>query len=140
MKCVNLTSNGGTKIAGPLFVGQRLKEPGLPLVTTASAVDKLVMAYPNSQVDYITLRDITHTPALFALQCLCGYRPSQVPNPPQRTSSYQLDAHWIITTAIESHQLAEQQPTRNFLHERFREFGKDPDKKHMNPGMRSFTM
>ena len=113
-KYVELTSNGGKKIGGPLLVIQGEADPNMDFTTTTSAVDKLAQAYPDSQLEYVTLPGITHTPSMFASQRLwldwiaarfagaevkASYRRTQVPRPPHSLSSYQSDANWIITTA-----------------------------------------
>ena len=61
MKYVDLTFNGGRKIAGPLFFIQGEEDSISPLVTTTSAVEKIVRAYPGSQLNYVTLSGIPHT-------------------------------------------------------------------------------
>ncbi len=120
-KYVELTLNGGKKIGGPLFVIQGEADPNMNFTTTTSAVNKLVKAYPDSQLEYLTLPGVTHTPSMFASQrqwldwiaarfagadVKAGYRVTQAPTPDHPLSSYQSDANWIITTATEPYELA----------------------------------
>ena len=121
VKYVKLTLNGGKKIGGPLLVIQGEDDPNMDVTTTTRAVNKLAQAYPSSQLEYITLPGITHTPALFASQRLwldwiaarfagttveSGYRRTQAPSTPRKLSSYQSDANWILTTASQPYQVS----------------------------------
>ena len=116
---VELTSTGGKRIGGPLLVIQGEADPNMNFTTTTSAVNKLVQAFPDSQLDYVILPGVTHTPSLFASQRLwldwiaarfagvevkAGYRRTQAPEPPRPLSLYQSDANWIITTASQPYQ------------------------------------
>ena len=118
---IQLTLNGGKEIGGPLLVIQGEADPNMNVTTTTSAVNKLVQAFPDAQVEYVTLPGITHTPSLFASQRLwldwiasrfagvevkSGYQHSEASSLARPISSYQSDANWIITPATESYQLA----------------------------------
>ena len=120
-KYIGLTSNGGKEIGGPLLVIQGEDDPNMNVTTTTSAVNKLAQAYPGSQLEYVTLPGVTHTPALFASQRLwldwiaarfagatveSGYRRTQAPGTPRTLSSYQSDANWILTTASSPYQVS----------------------------------
>ena len=70
VKYIELTSNGGKKIAGPLLVIQGEADPNINCTTTTSAVNKLAEAYTSSQLEYVTLPGITHNPSMFASQRL----------------------------------------------------------------------
>ena len=89
------------------------------VTTTSSAVNKLVQAFPNAAVEYVTLPGITHTPCLFASQRLWmdwiearfagipvkrGYRKSEASNFPRPIPSYASDGDWIISAAAEPFQ------------------------------------
>ena len=118
---VELTLNGGKKIGGPLLVIQGEDDPNMNFTTTTSAVNKLAQAYPSSQLEYLTLPGVTHTPSLFASQRLwldwiaarfagiavkSSYRRIQAPSTPRTLSSYQSDANWILTTASQPYQVS----------------------------------
>lgn len=117
---VKLTSNGGKKIGGPLYVIQGEADPDMAFSTTTSAVDKLRYAYPDSQVEYLSLPDITHVPALFASQrnwlewiaqrfagvpVEAGYQRRQISPVPRPVSTYQSNPDWIITKVTEPFRL-----------------------------------
>ena len=121
VRYVELTLNGGEKIGGPLLVIQGEDDPNMNFTTTTSAVNKLAQAYPSSQLEYLTLPGVTHTPSLFASQRLwldwiaarfagiavkSGYRRTQAPSTPRTLSSYQSDANWILTTASQPYQVS----------------------------------
>ena len=120
-KYVDLTLNGGRKIGRPLLVIQGEDDPNMNFTTTTNAVNKLAQAYPSSQLEYVTLPGVTHTPSLFASQRLwldwiaarfagtpvkAGYQRTQAPSTPRTLSSYQSDASWIITTASQPYQVS----------------------------------
>ena len=117
---VQLTSNGGKAIGGPLLVIQGEADPNMNFTTTTQAVNKLVKAFPDAQVEYLSLPGVTHTPSLYASQRVwsdwiaarfagveveSGYQHSEASNFPRPLPSYQSDGNWIITLATEPFQL-----------------------------------
>ena len=67
---VELASTGDKRIGGPLLVIQGEADPNMSFTSITSAVDKLVQAFPDSQLDYVTLPGVAHTSSLFASQRL----------------------------------------------------------------------
>ena len=95
-------------------------DPNMNFTTTTQAMNKLVKASPDAQVEYLSLPGVTHTPSLFASQRVwldwiptrfagaeveSVYQRSEASNFPRPLQSYQSDGNWIITLAIESFQL-----------------------------------
>lgn len=64
----NLTGNGGRPIAGPLLVIHGEADTAVPFQTTTRAIDKTCELYPNSQLEYATIADVTHVPVMYASQ------------------------------------------------------------------------
>ena len=63
-------SNGGKEIAGPLLVIHGEADDRLRPESTAKAVDKTAVNFPSSQLEYVSVPDVTHVPALQASQRL----------------------------------------------------------------------
>ncbi|KAG7007488.1 hypothetical protein G7Y79_00009g025970 [Physcia stellaris] len=63
-------SNGGKEIAGPLLVIHGESDDRLSPAATARAVDKTAVDFPSSQLEYVSVPDVTHVPALQASQRL----------------------------------------------------------------------
>lgn len=119
-KYINITLNGGKDIGGPLLVIQGESDPNMNVNTTTSAVNKLVQAFPNASVQYMTLPGITHVPTLYAsqrvwmdwiesrfagVQVKPGYQKSEASKFPRPISSYASDGDWYISVATETSQL-----------------------------------
>ncbi|MCJ1465568.1 hypothetical protein MMC07_004186 [Pseudocyphellaria aurata] len=66
----SLVSNGGKKIGGPLLVIHGDSDPRVSSEVTANAVNNTADSFPSSQLEYVLLPHITHTPALTASQRL----------------------------------------------------------------------
>ena len=119
-KFVASTANGGKKISGPLLVIQGELDPNMNVNTTTNAVEKTAKAFPESQLQYITLPGITHNPAMYASQRLWldwiadrfagkeakgGYERLPEPRLPRPVNSYQSDANWVVKMAAEPYEL-----------------------------------
>ena len=63
-------SNGGKEIAGPPLVIHGESDDKLSPEITAKAVDKTAIKFPSSQLEYISVPNVTHVPALQASQRL----------------------------------------------------------------------
>ena len=119
-KFVASTGNGGKKISGPLLVVQGDIDPNINVTTTTNAVENTAKAFPDSQLQYVTLPGVTHNPAMYASQRLYldwiadrfkgvevkkGYERLPEPQLPRPLESYQSDANWIIKPATEPYEL-----------------------------------
>ena len=65
-----LTSNGGKAIKGPLLISHGKSDPALGVEVVEKAIKKTANLFPFSQIEYISLSDVTHTSALPASQRL----------------------------------------------------------------------
>ena len=65
-----MISNGGKKIAGPLLVVHGETDDKLNSAMTTAAVDKTAKEFPESQLEYVLIPNVTHVPALQASQRL----------------------------------------------------------------------
>lgn len=66
----HLTSNGGKAIKGPLLVTHGKSDPVLSATVVENAVKKTVDRFPSSQIQYVSLPNVTHVSALAASQRL----------------------------------------------------------------------
>lgn len=66
----HLTSNGGKAIKGPLLVTHGKSDPVLSATVVENAVKKTVDLFPSSQIQYVSLPNVTHVSALAASQRL----------------------------------------------------------------------
>ena len=66
----SLTSNGGKPIKGPLLVIHGDADPRLSYETVERAVQKMAEMFPLAQLEFVTLPNVTHAPALPASQRL----------------------------------------------------------------------
>ncbi len=64
----NLTANGNHPVAGPMLVIQGEADNLVPVQLTTEAVDKVCKVYPEPQLEYVTLANTTHIPAVYASQ------------------------------------------------------------------------
>ena len=60
--------NGGKQIAGPLFVAHGIADPLLNFELTEAAVSQTLKQFPDSQIDFLKLPNVSHVPALQASQ------------------------------------------------------------------------
>lgn len=65
-----LTVSGGREIAGPLLVFHGENDPILTFNLTVAAVEDTILKFPNSQIEFIALPNVTHVPSLQAAQPL----------------------------------------------------------------------
>ena len=65
-----LTSNGGKAIQGPLLITHGKSDPTLSVAVVENAVKRTVDLFPSSQIEYVSLPDVTHVSALPASQWL----------------------------------------------------------------------
>ena len=65
---MNLTSNGGKPIKGPLLITHGKSDPILNLDVVENAVKRTVEQDPSSQIEFVLLPDVTHVSALPASQ------------------------------------------------------------------------
>ena len=59
-----LILNGGKKIGGPLFVAHGIADPLLNFDLTQAAVTATHKAFPDSQIEFLKLPNVSHVPAL----------------------------------------------------------------------------
>ena len=112
--------NGGQEIRGPLLVIQGGDDPIVYHPTVEYAVNKTLEKFPNSQIEYHLLPNVTHEPAMYAgLQIYVewiaarfagqppksGYH-SQVATPARPASAQQTEANWFIQIVTEPWQLS----------------------------------
>ena len=65
-----IISNGGKRIAGPLLVIHGVTDDRLSSASTTAAVNKQAEAFPESELEYVLIPNVTHVPALQASQRL----------------------------------------------------------------------
>ena len=65
---VDLTSNGGKAIKGPLLITHGKIDPILTVAVVEKAVKRTADLFPSSQIEYFCLPNVTHEPALVASQ------------------------------------------------------------------------
>ncbi|MCJ1232677.1 hypothetical protein MMC14_000630 [Varicellaria rhodocarpa] len=66
-----IVANGGKAIGGPLLIIHGDMDPVLSASASAKAAEKTAELFPDSQVEHITLTEVTHVPALFASSWVC---------------------------------------------------------------------
>jgi len=115
----SLTANGDHPIAGPMLVIQGEVDNLVPLQLTTEAVDKVCKDFPESQLEYVTLADVTHVPAVYASQRQwlawikdrfankvaaqgCGRSRLASPRPYQ---FYQKEENWYIKAATQVYEI-----------------------------------
>lgn len=64
----SLTSNGGKAIGGPLLVIHGEADTNLDISIVTRAVQETATLFPSAQLEFITIPDVTHDPALPASQ------------------------------------------------------------------------
>ena len=111
----SLTSNGGKAIGGPLLVIQGESDPQISLSVTTSAVEKTTDSFPSAQLEYVTIPNVTHDPALPASQWLWmdwivdRFAGREVMTSSQRSilrsarpiTSYQAEQNWYLEPATQ---------------------------------------
>ena len=65
-KYQSLAFNGEKPVGSPLLVIRGASDPQISNSVTDTVVTKTMEVYPTAQIEYITLADITHVPALTA--------------------------------------------------------------------------
>ena len=65
-----LISNGGKSICGPLLVIQGEADPQINYAVTTDAVNKTAQAFPSAHIEYVSIPNVSHDPALPASQWL----------------------------------------------------------------------
>ena len=108
-------SNGGKEISGPLLVVHGEADPILNVQLSVDAVGKTSKQFPQSQLELVTLPNVTHVPASTASQRLwmdwvgnrfagidveprCVQSTIQVARP---VSSYQAELDWFLESATQ---------------------------------------
>lgn len=115
----NLTANGNHPIAGPMFVIQGEADNLIPLQLTTEAVNKVCNDFPGTQLEYVTLANATHVPAVYASQrqwlawiedrfankvALHGCRRSRLASP-RPYQFYQKEENWYIKAATQGYEI-----------------------------------
>ena len=108
-------SNGGKPLGTPLLVIHGESDPQLSISTTTKAVENTINQHPSSQLEYISLPNVTHVPVLFAAQRVWmqwisdrfagtkvkdGYTRSRM-EPARPAKSYQTEQNWYLAPATE---------------------------------------
>ena len=110
-----MISNGGKQIANPLLVIHGVNDDRLSSATTTAAVHKTAEAFPESQLEYVLIPNVTHVPALQASQRLWmdwiadRFAGREVKYQVQHTelsrarptASYQQEQNWYLETATQ---------------------------------------
>lgn len=112
-------ANGGKEIGGPLLVIQGGADPIIYPPTVEAAISDTLQKFPNSQIEYHLLPNVTHTPTMYAglpvyLEWInarfagepakSGYHSSTatLARPP---SSIQTEANWFIQKQLKPYQM-----------------------------------
>ena len=117
-KFQSLTANGHTRIEGPLLVLHGEADPILSIQMTIDAVNQISELFPLSQLNFISLSNVSHVPAMTSSQRLwmewIGDRFAGRPAEPQckRSTlapaksgmSYQPELNWFVGLATEFYQ------------------------------------
>ena len=111
--------NGGKEIRGPLLIIQGGDDPIIYTPTVEKAVNETMENFPESQIEYHLLPNVTHAPAMYAgLQVYMewiaarfagqppkpGYH-SNVAAPVRPASAQQTEANWFIQIQTEPWQI-----------------------------------
>lgn len=111
--------NGGKAISDPLLVIQGGDDPIIYTPTVETAVKETMEKFPDSQIEYHLLPNVTHAPAMYAgLQIYIdwiaarfsgqpakpGYH-SQVATPARPASAQQTEANWFVQSQTEPWQI-----------------------------------
>jgi alpha-beta hydrolase superfamily lysophospholipase len=115
----SLTANGDHPIAGPMFVIQGEADNLVSVQLTTEAVDKVCKDFPRSQLEYVTLANATHVPAVYASQrqwlawiedrfankvAAQGCRRSRFASP-RPYQFYQEEENWYIKAATQVYEI-----------------------------------
>lgn len=112
---LSLISNGGKEIGCPLLVIHGESDPRLSPAVATTAVETTMALFPESQLEYILLPHVTHTPALLASQRtwmgwigkrferseVKPYRPKEKLVPARPGTSYQGEQNWYLEPATQ---------------------------------------
>jgi len=111
----NLIVNGGKEIGGSLLVIHGDSDPRLSPAVVTAAVKKTFELQPPSNLEFVLLPHVTHTPALLAAQSLwmdwiadrfggrtieAGQRQSRL-TPARPGQSYQAELNWFLESATQ---------------------------------------
>ena len=110
-----MISNGGKEIAGPLLVVHGEADDRLSAAVTTAAVEKTADAFPQSQLEYYLIPNVSHVPALQASQRLWmewiadRFAGREIKHQVQRSqlsgvrpaSSYQKEQNWYLEPATQ---------------------------------------
>ena len=114
-----LISNGGKAIGGPLLVIQGEADPQINYSVTTTAVNKTAESFPSAQLEYVSIPNVTHDPALPASQRLWmdwiadRFASREVKSGFQRSTlrsarplkSYQPEQNWYLKPATQFYQI-----------------------------------
>ena len=115
----NLTANGQHPVAGPMLVIEGEADNLVPLNLTTAAVDNVCKSYPKTHLEYTTLVNVTHIPAVYASQrqwlAWIGDRfagKETVPGcsrsglaSPRPYQYYQKEENWYIKAATQTYEI-----------------------------------
>ena len=111
----SMVCNGGKEISGPLLVVHGERDDKLSAANTTAAVNKTAEKFPDAQLDYYILPDVSHVPTLQATQRIwmdwiadrftggevkSGCR-SVVLTPARAIGSYQAEQNWYVESATQ---------------------------------------
>ncbi len=65
-----MLSNGGKEIAGPLLAVHGVTDDRLSSAASTAAVNRTAEAFPESQLEYVLIPNVTHVPTIQASQRL----------------------------------------------------------------------
>lgn len=112
---LSLISNGGKNIGCPLLVIHGESDSRLSPVTATKAVEKTMALFPHSQLEYILLPHMTHSPAMLASQRtwmdwiekrfaggeIKPYRPGEKLVPARPGTAYLAEQNWYLEPATQ---------------------------------------
>ena len=115
----NLTANGNHQVAGPMLVVQGEADNLVPVDLTTKAVDNVCKNFPETQLEYTTLANATHVPAVYASQRQWltwiedRFAGKKVANgchrsgfaSPRPYQYYQKEENWYIKAATQSYEI-----------------------------------
>lgn len=115
----NLTANGNHPITSPMLVIQGEADPLVIAAITTKVVDKTCADHPTSQLDFLTLANVSHVPAMYSSQRIwlkwiedrfAGVIPPQGCSRSRIASArpfqyYQQEQNWFIKAATEPYQI-----------------------------------
>ena len=118
-KYQSVAANGGKAIGGPFLIIQGGADPIIHPPTVEAAVNDTAQNFPDAQIEFHLLQNVTHTPVMYAglpiyLEWInarfaekavqSGYR-SSVATPVRPPSSLQTEANWFIQKQLQPYQM-----------------------------------